>query len=55
MPALQLVNTQQESLEANERVQECLAKVKQVRKQIVRYVQVNRPNISCHSINLQSY
>lgn len=38
--AMTLVNTQQESLESNERVQECLDKVKQVRKQIVRYVQL---------------
>ncbi|KAI0651985.1 hypothetical protein C8Q79DRAFT_997182 [Trametes meyenii] len=38
--AMTLVNTAQESLESNERVQECLAKVKQARKQIVRYVQL---------------
>ncbi len=38
----QLVNTKQESLETNERVQECLAKAKQARKQIVRYIQVRR-------------
>nr|VWO96720.1 Vacuolar protein sorting-associated protein 27 [Ganoderma boninense] len=38
--AMTLVNPQQESYETNERVQECLAHVKQVRKQIVRYVQL---------------
>ncbi|KAI0361468.1 seryl-tRNA synthetase [Trametes cingulata] len=38
--AMTLVNTQQESLETNERVQECLTKVKQARKQIVRYIQL---------------
>ncbi|KAH9944270.1 uncharacterized protein BXZ73DRAFT_87198 [Epithele typhae] len=38
--AMTLVNTQQERLDENERVQECLAKVKQVRKHIVRYVQL---------------
>ncbi|KAI8990560.1 hypothetical protein BD414DRAFT_438281 [Trametes punicea] len=38
--AMTLVNTEQERLETNERVQECLTKVKQARKQIVRYIQV---------------
>ncbi|KAI0375132.1 seryl-tRNA synthetase [Pilatotrama ljubarskyi] len=38
--AMTLVNTEQESLETNERVQECLTKVKQARKQIVRYIQL---------------
>ncbi|KAI0756863.1 seryl-tRNA synthetase [Daedaleopsis nitida] len=38
--AMTLVNTQQESLESNERVQECLIRVKQVRKQVVRYIQL---------------
>ncbi|KAI0698394.1 seryl-tRNA synthetase [Cerioporus squamosus] len=38
--AITLVNTKQESLETNERVQECLAKAKQARKQIVRYIQL---------------
>ncbi len=37
----QLVNTAQDSLETNERVQECLTNVKQVRKQIVRYIQAS--------------
>ena len=36
-----LVNPQQESYESNTRVQECLANVKQARKQIVRYIQVS--------------
>ncbi|OBZ68405.1 Protein lsb5 [Grifola frondosa] len=38
--AMTLVNTEHDSLEANERVQECLTKAKQSRKQIVRYVQL---------------
>ncbi|KAI0778319.1 hypothetical protein BD413DRAFT_704774 [Trametes elegans] len=38
--AMTLVNTAQDSLETNERVQECLTKVKQARKQIVRYIQL---------------
>ncbi|EIW64195.1 uncharacterized protein TRAVEDRAFT_55185 [Trametes versicolor FP-101664 SS1] len=38
--AMTLVNTAQDSLETNERVQECLTNVKQVRKQIVRYIQL---------------
>ncbi|KAI0655211.1 hypothetical protein C8Q70DRAFT_1047594 [Cubamyces menziesii] len=38
--AMTLVNTEQEKLETNERVQECLNKVKQARKQIVRYIQL---------------
>ncbi|KAH9858061.1 hypothetical protein C2E23DRAFT_802525 [Lenzites betulinus] len=38
--AMTLVNTAQDSLATNERVQECLTLVKQVRKQIVRYIQL---------------
>ncbi|KAI1788797.1 seryl-tRNA synthetase [Ganoderma leucocontextum] len=38
--AMTLVNPQQDSYETSERVQECLANVKQVRKQIVRYIQL---------------
>ncbi|KAI0328506.1 seryl-tRNA synthetase [Cubamyces sp. BRFM 1775] len=38
--AMTLVNTEQEKLETNERVQECLDKVKLARKQIVRYIQL---------------
>ena len=40
---MQLVNTEKESLQENVRVQECLAKAKQVRKSIVRYIQVGLP------------
>ncbi|KAJ8083739.1 hypothetical protein PM082_002505 [Marasmius tenuissimus] len=38
--AITLVNTEKESLEANERVQTCLEAAKQARKIIVRYVQL---------------
>ncbi|KAL7285408.1 hypothetical protein ACG7TL_000504 [Trametes sanguinea] len=38
--AMTLVNTEKERLEDNERVQECLAKVKLARKPIVRYIQL---------------
>ncbi|THV07599.1 hypothetical protein K435DRAFT_959671 [Dendrothele bispora CBS 962.96] len=38
--AITLVNPEKESLQSNERVQECLAKTKQARKQIVRYIQL---------------
>ncbi|KAJ3523810.1 hypothetical protein NM688_g8663 [Phlebia brevispora] len=38
--AITLVNTEHDSLQANERVQECLEKAKISRKQIVRYVQL---------------
>ena len=38
----QLVNTETDSLIANERVQDCLEKAKEARKKIVRYVQVGR-------------
>jgi LAS seventeen-binding protein 5 len=38
---LQLVNPQMDSIKTNVRVQECLEKAKLVRKQIVRYIQVN--------------
>ncbi|ETW87068.1 hypothetical protein HETIRDRAFT_238204, partial [Heterobasidion irregulare TC 32-1] len=38
--AITLVNTEHDSLQANERVQECLGKAKQARKQIVRYIQL---------------
>ncbi|KAG8862749.1 putative actin patch assembly and actin polymerization protein [Tulasnella sp. 330] len=37
--ALKLVNREQESIETNARVQECLANAKQCRKVIVRYIQ----------------
>lgn len=37
---IQLVNTEHDSLQANERVQECLQNAKLARKQIVRYIQV---------------
>ncbi|THH19050.1 hypothetical protein EW146_g2057 [Bondarzewia mesenterica] len=38
--AITLVNTEHDSLQANARVQECLEKAKQARKQIVRYIQL---------------
>ncbi|KAH9950900.1 seryl-tRNA synthetase [Amylocystis lapponica] len=38
--AITLVNTEHDSLQSNERVQECLANAKQVRRQIVRYIQL---------------
>ncbi|CAL1694031.1 unnamed protein product [Somion occarium] len=38
--AITLVNTEHDSLQANERVQECLQNAKVARKQIVRYVQL---------------
>ncbi|KAF8488531.1 hypothetical protein JB92DRAFT_3101042 [Gautieria morchelliformis] len=38
--ALMLVNREQEPVEANPRVQECLAAAKTVRKQVVRYIQL---------------
>jgi hypothetical protein len=38
--AITLVNLATDSLEDNERVQECLAKAKLARKQVVRYIQV---------------
>ncbi|KAJ7193390.1 hypothetical protein GGX14DRAFT_589471 [Mycena pura] len=38
--AITLVNPAKESLLTNERVQECLAKAKQVRKAVVRYIQL---------------
>lgn len=38
--AITLVNTENDSLLTNDRVQECLAKVKQTRKVIVRYIQL---------------
>ncbi|EIM92246.1 uncharacterized protein STEHIDRAFT_46841 [Stereum hirsutum FP-91666 SS1] len=38
--AITLVNTEHDSLQSNERVQECLTKTKQARKQIVRYIQL---------------
>ncbi|KAJ7070822.1 hypothetical protein C8F01DRAFT_1107979 [Mycena amicta] len=38
--AITLVNREKESLSTNERVQECLANAKQVRKTIVRYIQL---------------
>ncbi|TFY80303.1 hypothetical protein EWM64_g3708 [Hericium alpestre] len=38
--AITLVNTEHDSLQSNERVQECIARVKQSRKQIVRYIQL---------------
>ncbi|OSD03205.1 seryl-tRNA synthetase [Trametes coccinea BRFM310] len=38
--AMTLVNTEKERLEDNERVQECLAKVKLARKPVVRYIQL---------------
>ena len=37
---MQLVNREKESVTTNARVQECLAKAKADRKQIVRYVQL---------------
>lgn len=37
---IQLVNTETDSVQSNERVQECLGKAKLARKQIVRYIQV---------------
>ncbi|KAG8999652.1 putative actin patch assembly and actin polymerization protein [Tulasnella sp. JGI-2019a] len=37
--ALKLVNREQESIESNARVQECLANAKQCRKVIIRYIQ----------------
>ncbi|KAF5368631.1 hypothetical protein D9758_002325 [Tetrapyrgos nigripes] len=38
--AMTLVNPEKESLQTNERVQECLEKAKLARKQIVRYIQL---------------
>ncbi|PCH34015.1 hypothetical protein WOLCODRAFT_135449 [Wolfiporia cocos MD-104 SS10] len=38
--AITLVNTEHDSVQTNERVQECLEKAKAARKQIVRYVQL---------------
>ncbi|KAJ6575345.1 hypothetical protein B0H19DRAFT_1128244 [Mycena capillaripes] len=38
--AITLVNQEKESLLSNERVQECLAKAKQARKPVVRYIQL---------------
>ncbi|KIK70762.1 hypothetical protein GYMLUDRAFT_210194 [Collybiopsis luxurians FD-317 M1] len=38
--AITLVNPEKESLQTNERVQDCLAKAKLIRKQIVRYIQL---------------
>ncbi|KAI0003663.1 hypothetical protein BJV74DRAFT_477399 [Russula compacta] len=38
--AITLVNTENDSLLTNERVQECLARAKQIRKVIVRYIQL---------------
>jgi len=38
--AITLVNRENETLQENERVQECIAKVKQERKPIVRYIQL---------------
>lgn len=38
--ALQHVNREKESVTTNERVQECLAKVKADRKAVVRYIQL---------------
>lgn len=38
--AITLVNTDHDSLVTNERVQDCLLKVKQIRKPIVRYIQL---------------
>ncbi|KAH9937331.1 uncharacterized protein B0H18DRAFT_1113185 [Fomitopsis serialis] len=38
--AITLVNTETDSVQSNERVQECLGKAKLARKQIVRYVQL---------------
>ena len=40
MNAITLVNAETDSLQANERVQECLAKAKLSRKPIVRYTQL---------------
>jgi len=40
MNAITLVNTENDSLLTNERVQECLLKAKQARKSIVRYIQL---------------
>ena len=40
-PLSQLVNTEHDSLQTNERVQECLQNAKLARKQIVRYIQVS--------------
>ena len=40
MNAITLVNTENDSLQTNERVQECLTKAKQCRKPIVRYIQL---------------
>uniref|UniRef100_A0A0W0FG83 VHS domain-containing protein n=1 Tax=Moniliophthora roreri TaxID=221103 RepID=A0A0W0FG83_MONRR len=44
--AITLVNPEKESLQSNSRVQECLGQAKQVRKHIVRYIQV------CWDVNL---
>ncbi|KAJ7897086.1 hypothetical protein B0H14DRAFT_2676852 [Mycena olivaceomarginata] len=44
--AITLVNQEKESLLINERVQECLVKAKQVRKPIVRYIQVRGSDIT---------
>lgn len=38
--AITLVNTEHDSIQSNERVQECLGKAKLARKQIVRYIQL---------------
>ncbi|KAJ3750662.1 hypothetical protein DFH05DRAFT_1386972 [Lentinula detonsa] len=38
--AITLVNPEKESIQSNERVQDCLAKTKVARKQIVRYIQL---------------
>ncbi|KAF5388507.1 hypothetical protein D9757_004606 [Collybiopsis confluens] len=38
--AITLVNPEKDSLQTNERVQECLAQAKTIRKQIVRYIQL---------------
>jgi LAS seventeen-binding protein 5 len=42
------VNTKQESLKDNERVQECLHSANQARKQIVRYIQVRDRHLACN-------